>query len=315
MRLSKVPSHDLYPHVETRSRAPYPTDYTMSQPAVDPRGLGFFSPQTAFYQSSATGQSQPQASTATGMEYLANNPLINVGFSTVQRTMKDFAGKTPHALPNEMKKSIKSIRHYFAVDQNYVMKKLCLLLFPFRSRNWALSYNADEPVPPRLDTNAPDYYIPLMSAFTYVLIAGMVLGIQNRFTPEQLGMHASSVLIWNIIEVCVLSLAFYIFDVQSKLRLLDLIAYCGYKYVGMITALASYFISQSLWIYRLVLFYTSLSLCYFLIKSLRLQILSETGRTQIDESHGKKRRVHLLLLVVFIQPVFIWYLTRHLIVV
>ena len=33
-----------------------------------------------------------------------------------------------------MKKSLSSIKYYFAVDQNYVMKKLCLLLFPFRPR-------------------------------------------------------------------------------------------------------------------------------------------------------------------------------------
>ncbi len=33
-----------------------------------------------------------------------------------------------------MKKSLSSIRYYFAVDQTYVIKKLCLLLFPFRSR-------------------------------------------------------------------------------------------------------------------------------------------------------------------------------------
>ena len=33
-----------------------------------------------------------------------------------------------------MKKSLSSIKYYFAVDQTYVVKKLCLLLFPFRPR-------------------------------------------------------------------------------------------------------------------------------------------------------------------------------------
>jgi hypothetical protein len=33
-----------------------------------------------------------------------------------------------------MKKSLTSIKYYFAVDQTYVLKKLCLLLFPFRPR-------------------------------------------------------------------------------------------------------------------------------------------------------------------------------------
>ena len=124
-----------------------------------------------------------------------------------------------------------------------------------------------------------------MSAITYVLVAGLVLGIQNRyiylflkkkkkknihfiisrFTPEQLGMHASSVLVWNIIEICVLSFIFYIFNIQSKLRTLDLIAYCGYKYVGMIAALSSYLITHSLIVYRCSLLYISLALSYFLV--------------------------------------------------
>lgn len=33
-----------------------------------------------------------------------------------------------------MKKSLSSIKYYFAVDQSYVLKKLFLLLFPFRPR-------------------------------------------------------------------------------------------------------------------------------------------------------------------------------------
>ena len=63
-----------------------------------------------------------------------------------------------------------------------------------------MAYSADEPVPPRVDSNAPDYYIPrnllmnhfqidrtsfnvcflVMSAITYVLVAGLALGIQDR---------------------------------------------------------------------------------------------------------------------------------------
>jgi hypothetical protein len=78
-------------------------------------------------------------------------------------------------------------------------------------------------------------------------------------------MHASSVLVWNIIEICVLCFTFYIFNVQSKLRTLDLIAYCGYKYVGMIAALSSYLITHSLLVYRCSLLYVSLSLSYFLV--------------------------------------------------
>ncbi|CAF1534454.1 unnamed protein product, partial [Didymodactylos carnosus] len=178
--------------------------------------------------------------------------------------------------------------------------------------NWSLEYSADEPVPPRVDLNAPDYYIPLMSALTYVLIAGLALGTQNKFSPEQLGLHSTSVFVWFILEVGLLCLTFYIFGIQTKLRTLDLIAYCGYKYVGMICAVGAYLITNSLFIYHGILLYVSLALSYFLVKSLRLQILSEMGSQSVYG--GNKRRIYLLLSIVILQPFFIWYLTRHLIV-
>ncbi|CAF0782993.1 unnamed protein product [Adineta steineri] len=305
-----------YPMPQPQIPSAYGTDYNAPQSQTAPSyNNAFFSPQTAFYAPSSQQQQIPSNQPMPGMEYLSNNPLFNVGLNVVEQGMKDFTGKTVNMLPTEMKKSISSIKYYFAVDQAYVFKKLCLLLFPFRPRNWSLAYSADEPVPPRVDTNAPDYYIPLMSAITYVLVAGLVLGTQDKFTPEQLGMHASSVLVWNIIEICVLCFTFYILNVQSKLRTLDLIAYCGYKYVGMIAALSSYLITHSLFVYRCSLLYVSLSLSYFLVKCLRLQILPDTGGSQPYGSGGSKRRIYLLLLIVILQPLFIWYLTRHLIVV
>ncbi|CAF0978612.1 unnamed protein product [Rotaria sp. Silwood1] len=292
------------PYAPSQTSNAYGNDYTMPNPQSHNT---FFSPQSAFY-----GSSNPATS---GMEFLSNNSLFNVGLNVVEQGMKDITGKTVNMLPNQMKKSLSSIKYYFAVDQTYVIKKLCLLLFPFRPRNWSLGYSADEPVPPRVDTNAPDYYIPLMSAITYVLVAGLVLGIQNRFTPEQLGMHATSVLVWNIIEISILCLIFYIFNIQSKLRIFDLIAYCGYKYVGMIAALSSYLMTHSLLIYRCTLLYISISLSYFLVKCLRLQILPDVGGSQSYNTNGNTRRIYLLLLIVLLQPAFIWYLTQHLIVV
>ncbi|CAF0922752.1 unnamed protein product [Adineta steineri] len=291
----------------------YEGDITMPHTRSASSQNAFFSPQSAFYPPSSQ-QTIPTNQVASSMELLSNNPFFNVGIKAVGDSMKDITGKTVNMLPNEIKKSLSSIKDYFAVDQIYVMKKLSLLLFPFRPRNWSVGYSADGPVPPRVDTNAPDYYIPLMSVMTYVLVAGLVLGTQNRFTPEQLGMHASSALVWNIIEIGLLCLTFYILNIQSKLRTLDLIAYCGYKYVGMIAALSSYLATHSLFVYRCSLLYVSISLSYFLIKCLRLKILPDTSGSHTYNANGNARRVYLLLAIVLIQPLFIWYLTRHLIV-
>jgi len=51
------------------------------------------------------------------------------------------------------------------------------------------------------------------------------------------------------------------------------------------------------------------------MKCLRLQILPDTGGSQSYNTNGNTRRIYLLLLIVILQPLFIWYLTRHLIVI
>jgi len=58
--------------------------------------------------------------------------------------------------------------------------------------------------------------------------------ISFRFGPEQLGMTASTALVWLIIEILVLLLSMYITNVSTDLKYYDLLAYCGYKYVGYV---------------------------------------------------------------------------------
>lgn len=53
---------------------------------------------------------------------------------------------------------------------------MCFLL-----QNWEVSYQQDIPVAPRFDVNAPDLYIPTMGFITYILVAGLALGTQNRY--------------------------------------------------------------------------------------------------------------------------------------
>lgn len=51
-------------------------------------------------------------------------------------------------------------------------------------QNWEVSYKQDTPVAPRFDVNAPDLYIPAMGFITYVLVAGVALGTQNRYASR-----------------------------------------------------------------------------------------------------------------------------------
>lgn len=103
-----------------------------------------------------------------------------------------------------------------------------------------------------------NYFLSAMAFITYILLAGMALGIQkrsaplprlfpwltvvfqvnscvccvHRFSPEVLGLCASTALVWIIIEVLVMLLCLYLLTVHSDLSTFDLIAYSGYKYVG-----------------------------------------------------------------------------------
>lgn len=57
-------------------------------------------------------------------------------------------------------------------------------------------------------------------------------GCVCRFSPEVLGLCASTALVWVVLEVLVMLLSLYLLTVHSDLSTFDLIAYSGYKYVG-----------------------------------------------------------------------------------
>ena len=57
------------------------------------------------------------------------------------------------------------MKHHFKVSNSYVVKKLALVLFPWRHKPWARkTYRTEsgqaEWLPPRDDINSPDLYIP-----------------------------------------------------------------------------------------------------------------------------------------------------------
>jgi len=71
-----------------------------------------------------------------------------------------------------------------------------------------------------------------MAFVTYVLVGGVSLGLQERFSPEVLGIQASTALVWAVLEVLAIWLTLYIMNIQTKLSVFDIIAFSSYKYVG-----------------------------------------------------------------------------------
>ncbi|CAG5114763.1 unnamed protein product [Candidula unifasciata] len=200
------------------------------------------------------------------------------------------------------------LKNYFAVDTIYVGKKLGILLFPFTHTDWSVHHSQDEPVAPRYEINAPDLYIPMMAFVTYLLVAGMVLGTQGRFTPEQLGVQASSALVWLIVELLAFSLSLYILNLTTSLRYLDIISYCGYKFVGMtISLLAGVAMSTS--VYYGVLAWFCITLAFFLIRTMKVQVTPQ--QREDGYSKGAKRSLYFVLAVSLAQPLLMWWLTSY----
>lgn len=224
------------------------------------------------------------------------------------------------------------LRYYFAVDTRYVLKKLLLIVFPFTHKDWMVKYDQDIPVQPRYDINAPDLYIPTMGYVTYVLLTGFILGLQQRFSPEQIGIQASSALAYIIFEMIMYLITLYVTNTTANLKTLDLLAHSGYKYIVMIGSLLGGLLFSKTG-YYCCLVYSSLALSYFLVKTLRLQLLSGSQGPEQPQygltapyvanpyadnwikpsGGGTKRRVYFLLFVALSQPLISWWLTYHLI--
>uniref|UniRef100_K7F2K0 Protein YIF1 n=1 Tax=Pelodiscus sinensis TaxID=13735 RepID=K7F2K0_PELSI len=186
------------------------------------RGCSAQQPPTVGYPTQGSFLAEPMSNFA--MAY--GSTLASQGKEIVDKNIDRFIPVT-------------KLKYYFAVDTVYVGKKLGLLLFPFMHQDWQVQYQQDRPVAPRFDINAPDLYIPVMAFITYLLVAGLALGTQNRFSPDLLGLQASSALAWLIVEVLAVLLSLYLVTVNTDLTTIDLVAFSGYKYVGMIVGVVS----------------------------------------------------------------------------
>lgn len=137
-----------------------------------------------------------------------------------------------------------AFKHYFDVTNGYVVNKLYLVLFPWRHKPWsrkqAVGPNGQEGwyLPPRDDINSPDMYIPAMAIFTYILLETLIAGFRGQFQPELLGYTATTALVIIMVEILALRLGTYLLSISNTSQLLDMVAYSGYKFVGIAVTIA-----------------------------------------------------------------------------
>ncbi|MCJ1401643.1 hypothetical protein MMC11_004860 [Xylographa trunciseda] len=231
--------------------------------------------------------------------------------------------------------SIPALKLYFNVTTSYVLRKLVLVLFPWRHKPWSRQQRpsttgSQDPssysyyfLPPREDLNSPDMYIPVMAFVTYVLLSALLAGLRGSFHPEVMGTTFTYALLVVVFEILILKLGTYLLAITNESQLLDLIAYSGYKFVGVIVTLVISEIvnlgeSTGGWASWTVFMYTFLANAFFLLRSLKYVLLPDSsaptgsGMTHTVARSQRNRRTQFLFLYAYVvQFLFMWVLSKQ----
>ncbi|KAF9431122.1 hypothetical protein BGZ94_008897 [Podila epigama] len=207
-----------------------------------------------------------------------------------------------------------ALQPYFNVSNSYVINKLKLLVFPWRHKQWTRLLRRSETtgevtgfLSPRDDINAPDLYIPVMAFVSYVLLVAISAGTANKFSPEILGPTASSALAVILLEFTMIKLCTYILNIDSEVSMLDLLAYSGYKFVGIILSIMVQLSNAPKSLFWAMFLYTGAATGFFLLRALRYVILPESSAGTV-QTPQRKRRIHFLICLSVLQFGFMWIL-------
>ena len=209
-----------------------------------------------------------------------NNPMVNTGLTLGKDYLESNVKKyIPLVSSNWL-----MIKYYFSVNNDYVLKKIFVLLAPWLHKIWKRSIdpNGEGHVTDGTSTkyakaledlNAPDLYIPIMGFISYALVVGYAKGGVGEFTPETIVQVISTCLVTQILEVVVITLGLYL--MRSNANLGDLFSYTGYKYVPLSLHMIIAFILGNGWINTFVFIYFAAATSYFMIKTMAWAISTQ----------------------------------------
>jgi len=265
----------LYPSIDQFQQPPpqrppqehgYPQNaYNPNYPSYPPSG-SFFNPQ----QSQGKQVFDDLGAAGSMISGVAFGPVGSSVINSANQYVGTHFGRFLTLLP---------LKYYFNVNNSYVFNKIKLLLCPFLHKSWKRRIGrhneVDSYVPPREDINAPDLYIPVMAFVTYILLIGFVHGAALKFTPEVLGVTASTGLAILVFEILLVKAGFYLLNC-GNIAIYDLTAYCGYKFVGVVVNIIVGILSSS-YIYHAVTLYTGICMAIFMVRTLRIVLTLEQG--------------------------------------
>ncbi|CAN0037060.1 unnamed protein product [Ectocarpus sp. 12 AP-2014] len=205
-----------------------------------------------------------------------NAQMLNVGGNVASNFLKSNVAQYQPRVSGYWN----TLKVYFTVDNRYVLKKLKVLLLSVLKKDWFRLPSEDEVKDdgrpkferPVADVNAPDLYVPLMSFITFVLLTGYAKGSAaalsdgaGTFSPEVLTEVTSSCIVTQLLEVLLIRLGLYLLN--SPAVVLDLVAYTGYKYVGLCINMTVGVFSGKTW-YYLALLWTGSMMSFFMFKTM-----------------------------------------------
>ncbi|XP_071917720.1 uncharacterized protein [Coffea arabica] len=232
--------------------------------------------------------------------YGAGSDLIRGGLGAYGEKI---LGSSSEYVQSNISRYFSDPQYYFQVNDQYVRNKLKVVLFPFLHRgHWT---RITEPVggrlsykPPIYDINAPDLYIPFMAFGTYVILAGLSLGLNGKFRPEALNWLFAKGLVGWFLQVALLKMSLFSLS-GGEAPLLDIVAYAGYTFTGLSLAV----VGKLIWSYSYYVLIPWISLCMgiFLVKTMKRVLFAEV------RSYDSSRHHYLLLFIAMAQfPLLIW---------
>lgn len=138
-----------------------------------------------------------------------------------------------------------------------------------------------------------------------------------------MGLTATAAFAVVAIEILGLKFGTYVLSISNDSQLLDLVAYSGYKFVGVIVTLV---VAEILnrgtgtggWAGWTVFTYTFLANAFFLLRSLKYVLLPDAssstpagGMQTVARSQRNRRTQFLFLYSYVVQFVFMWVLSRQ----
>eukprot|EP00980_Cylindrotheca_fusiformis_P029765 scaffold23831_cov127-Cylindrotheca_fusiformis.AAC.4 len=275
-----------FPNQGQQQQYQQPQQYQSQQPAFSNNGMSQWQQPQQQYQ-----QQQPQQSQG-GTPFFGTPAAtgggggLNMGGIATQAAARYMTGQG--LSQDDMKQvwesgfariipgfdsTMQTLRTYFAVDNNYVKRKMQKYSQgpgDLHAAAYALPYS---------DENAPDLYVPVMSLITYSLLAALCYGTAGKFNPEVIADVTTKCFFTQLLEVALIRFGLY--TMQVSVAILDLVSYTGYKYLGltinMLFGLGLSHLGYGTSGFYVTFLWTASAAFYFMLKTMTFSIPEETA--------------------------------------